>query len=56
MSLLQNLILTLPLAVGGVILCAVYAKTENAYAPMITHGLFNAVSFVALFYAPQLGQ
>ena len=54
--LLQNLILTLPLAVGGVILCAVYAKTENAFAPMITHGLFNAVSFVALIFAPQLGK
>jgi len=54
--LLQNFILALPLAVGGVILCAVYAKTENAYAPMITHGLFNAVSFVALLFAPQLGK
>jgi hypothetical protein len=55
-SLFQNLILMLPLAVGGVILCAVYAKTENAYAPMITHGLFNAVSFVALLFAPQLAK
>jgi membrane protease YdiL (CAAX protease family) len=55
-TLLQNVVLALPLAVGGVILCAVYSKTQNAYAPMITHGLFNAVSFVALFYAPQLGQ
>jgi len=54
-SLLQNLVLALPLAVGGFILCAVYVKTENAYAPMITHGLFNAVSFVALLFAPQLG-
>jgi membrane protease YdiL (CAAX protease family) len=55
-TLLQNVILALPLAVGGVILCGVYAKTENAYAPMITHALFNAVSFVALFLAPQLAQ
>ncbi len=54
--LLQNFILTLPLAIGGVILCAVYARTRNAYAPMITHGLFNAVSFVALLFAPQLGK
>ncbi len=54
--LLQNLILALPLAIGGVILCAVYARTQNAYAPMITHGLFNAVSFVALLFAPQLGK
>ena len=55
-TLFQNLILALPLAIGGVILCAVYAKTKNAYASMITHGLFNAVSFVALFFAPQLAQ
>jgi hypothetical protein len=55
-SLFQNFILAMPLAVGGVILCTVYAKTENAYAPMITHGLFNAVSLVALLFAPQLGK
>ncbi len=54
--LIQNVIVTLPLALGGVILATVYEKTRNAYAPMITHGLFNAVSFVALFFAPQLGQ
>ncbi|HET9393152.1 MAG TPA: CPBP family intramembrane glutamic endopeptidase [Candidatus Rubrimentiphilum sp.] len=55
-TLAQNLILAVPLAIGGIILCAVYAKTRNAYASMITHGLFNAVSFVALFVAPQLAQ
>lgn len=55
-SLFQNFILAMPLAVGGVILCAVYAKTENAYAPMIAHGLFNSVSLVALLFAPQLGK
>jgi membrane protease YdiL (CAAX protease family) len=56
LSLLQSFILLLPLAMGGAILCGVYAKTRNAYASMITHGLFNAVSLVALLFAPQFGK
>jgi uncharacterized protein len=44
----------LPLACGGVVLCAVYYRTKNAYAPMISHALFNAVSIVALLVAPQI--
>lgn len=44
----------LPLILGGVILCAVYARTRNAWMSMITHGVFNAVSVVALYFAPQL--
>jgi membrane protease YdiL (CAAX protease family) len=36
------------------ILCAVYARTRNAWMSMITHGVFNAVSVVALYFAPQL--
>jgi membrane protease YdiL (CAAX protease family) len=56
LTFFQNLILALPLAVGGVILCAVYAKTQNAYASMMTHGLFNAVSLLALLLAPRLAQ
>jgi membrane protease YdiL (CAAX protease family) len=43
-----------PLIFGGVILCAVYARTRNAWMSMITHGVFNAVSVVALYFAPQL--
>jgi membrane protease YdiL (CAAX protease family) len=56
LTFLQTVILVLPLACGGVVLSAVYAKTGNAYAPMITHGLFNAVTFVVLFFAPQLAK
>lgn len=55
-SLFQTIVLALPLALGGIILSAVYAKTANAYAPMITHGLFNAVTLVVLFFAPQLAK
>ena len=43
-----------PLILGGIILCAVYARSRNAWMSMITHGVFNAVSVVALYFAPQL--
>ena len=46
----------LPLALGGMILCAVYYRSRNAFAPMITHALFNALSIVALLVAPQISQ
>ena len=38
-----------PLALGGVILCAVYYRTRNAWAPMMVHGLFNSVTVIALY-------
>ena len=56
LSLFQTGVLTLPLALGGVILAIVYAKTGNAYASMITHGVFNSVTMVILFVAPHLAQ
>ena len=34
-------------------LCAVYYRTRNAFASMISHALFNAFSIVALLVAPQ---
>jgi membrane protease YdiL (CAAX protease family) len=43
-----------PLALGGIVLAYVYSRTRNAYASMITHGLFNAFSIAALVFAPQL--
>lgn len=44
----------LPLALGGVVLCAVYYVTRNAYASMISHALFNGVSIAMLLVAPKL--
>lgn len=41
-----------PLALGGLILCAVYYRTRNAVAPMITHALFNGLTIVALLAFP----
>lgn len=56
LSLIQTCILALPLAVGGIILATVYARTGNAYASMITHGVFNGVTLAILFAAPRLAQ
>jgi uncharacterized protein len=45
-----------PLALGGMILCYVYYRTGNAFASMVTHGLFNALTVFALIFAPKLAQ
>jgi uncharacterized protein len=49
-----DLYAALPLALGGIILCAVYYRTENAFAPMISHALFNGLSIAALLVAPKI--
>jgi hypothetical protein len=41
-----------PLALGGAILSYVYYRTQNAWASMISHCLFNAASIAALLFAP----
>ena len=46
----------LPLALAGIVLCSVYYRTRNAYASMITHGLFNAYTLIALFAVPTLAK
>jgi membrane protease YdiL (CAAX protease family) len=43
-----------PLALGGIVLCAVYYRTRNAYASMISHALFNTVSIVTLLTTPKI--
>ncbi len=45
-----------PLALGGLVLCYVYYRTRNAYASMITHGLFNSFTVIALIFAPNLAK
>jgi membrane protease YdiL (CAAX protease family) len=46
----------LPLALGGIVLAFVYYRTQNAFASMLTHGLFNAYTILALIVAPQLAK
>lgn len=47
-------IAAVPLALGGVILAFVYYRTHNAFASMVTHGLFNSYTILALVLTPQL--
>lgn len=49
-------IASLPLALGGVVLAFVYYRTNNAFASMITHGLFNSYTILALIFTPQLAK
>lgn len=49
-----DLYAALPLALGGMILCYVYYRSRNAFASMISHGLFNLVSILALVFTPSL--
>jgi membrane protease YdiL (CAAX protease family) len=51
-----DLVAAFPLALGGLVLCAVYYRTQNAFASMITHGLFNSLTVLALLYAPNLAK
>ena len=48
--------ITFPLAVGGLILCWVYAKTNNAWASFFTHGGFNLFTLLLLLLFPQLAK
>lgn len=48
--------ITLPLAVGGLILCLIYVKTNNAWSNILTHGAFNGFSLVLLLLFPQLAK
>jgi membrane protease YdiL (CAAX protease family) len=34
---------TIPLAVGGAVLCYIYEKTGSIFVPMVTHGVWNGV-------------
>jgi uncharacterized protein len=49
-------IAALPLALGGIVLASVYYYTRNAFASMITHGLFNSYTILALIFVPQLAK
>jgi len=49
-----DVIAAVPLALGGMVLCAVYYITRNAYASMISHALFNGLSIATLLFAPKI--
>ncbi len=41
----------IPLALGGMVLCGVYYRTQNAWMSMISHGVFNGSTAAALLMA-----
>jgi uncharacterized protein len=49
-------IAAVPLALGGIVLAFVYYRTGNAFASMITHGLFNSYTILTLVFAPALAK
>jgi hypothetical protein len=51
-----DLYAAVPLALGGIVLCAVYYRTRNAWSSMISHALFNSLSIVALLFIPKISQ
>ena len=51
-----NVSLVIPLAFGGLILCAVYNRTGNAWTNIITHASFNGLSLLLILVAPQMAK
>lgn len=49
-----DLVAAVPLTLGGIVLASVYYRTQNAFASMMTHGLFNSLTVIALIFAPNL--
>ena len=49
-----NLMTFLPLTFLAIILVALYEKTDNLLAPILTHCFFNAVNFLMLIYETDL--
>ncbi len=45
----QLLTVAIPLAIGGMVLAYVYARTRSYWASVTTHALFNSISVVAIF-------
>lgn len=44
-----------PLVIGGIVLCKVYDTTKNAWMSMISHGIFNGTTIVALLLLAKAG-
>lgn len=51
-----DMVAALPLTLGGIVLASVYYRTRNAFSSMITHGLFNSLTVLALIFAPDLAK
>jgi membrane protease YdiL (CAAX protease family) len=48
--------ITLPLAASGVLLAYIYHRTGKAWASMVTHASFNALTLLAVLFFPSLAK
>lgn len=48
--------ITLPLMLGGALLAYVYYRTGKAWTSIVTHGAFNAITFLAVTLVPSLAK
>jgi uncharacterized protein len=44
----------LPLMLGGMLLSYIYYRSGNAFVSMISHGIFNGATILAILFVPQL--
>lgn len=42
---------TLPLAVGGAVLCYIYEKSGSIWVPMLAHGMWNGIMSVIVYFS-----
>ncbi len=42
---------TLPLAVGGALLCYIYEKTDSIWVPMLAHGMWNGIMSIVVYFS-----
>ena len=42
---------TLPLAVGGALLCYIYEKTDSIWVPMLAHGMWNGIMSIIVYFS-----
>lgn len=54
--LAMYLSITFPLMLGGALLAYVYYRTGKAWASIVTHGAFNAITFLAVTLVPSLAK
>ena len=47
---------TLPLAIGGAVLCYIYEKSGSILVSMVAHGVWNGVMCILIYFSRSLGQ
>lgn len=42
---------TVPLAIGGALLCYIYEKTDSIWVPMLAHGMWNGIMSIIVYFS-----